>query len=226
MQIRLIRATSSFVAFLLAIVFLMGNAALAEESLRISRPQRTGAPAASPEATAKQRTPLPHVSSTTCCESTFQSVVDIEAGRLKDPLPPEGLFARWFSEFVSQPNRLPVVYFPSISVGAPSFSGSAFMAAGKPLKSEMPCCDQSKQELALLLTSSLPPDGLYARWRAEFVNPTMCPILLCHGSCAGSTMSCKNIKTMIDSLLDAYIPEEPPIEAVLNFRCCAGFTED
>jgi hypothetical protein len=76
------------------------------------------------------------------------------------------------------------------------------------------------------LSSSLPPDGLFARWRAEYVNPTLCPIRLCHGSCARSSMSCKFIKPILDSLLDAYIPEEQPVQALLNFRCCAGFTED
>jgi len=81
-----------------------------------------------------------------------------------------------------------------------------------------------EENIALL--SALPAEGLFARWRNEFVNPTMCPVRLCHGSCAKTQMGCKNIKTMIDSLLDAYIPEEQPIQAVLNFRCCAGFTDD
>jgi Fe-S cluster biogenesis protein NfuA len=76
------------------------------------------------------------------------------------------------------------------------------------------------------LTSSLPEGGLFARWRTEFINPTVCPIRLCHGSCKRSSMSCRSVKTKIDSLLDAYIPEEEPVEALLNFRCCAGFTDD
>lgn len=167
MQIRVIRTTSTFVVFLLAILFLAGNAALAEQSLRIARPvsggatgttKTTGAAASSTEPSTKK--PVPSEVSKPCCGST--------------------------------------------ACGAD-------------------CTDLPQVKS---LSSSLPADGLFARWRAEFVNPTMCPILLCHGSCAGSSMSCKNIKTMIDSLLDAYIPEDPPLKAVLNFRCCAGFTDE
>jgi hypothetical protein len=89
-----------------------------------------------------------------------------------------------------------------------------------------PVCTDKELEENISLVSALPAEGLFARWRNEFVNPTMCPIRLCHGSCARTSMGCKNIKTMIDSLLDAYIPEEQPIQAVLNFRCCAGFSDD
>lgn len=89
-----------------------------------------------------------------------------------------------------------------------------------------PVCADKDLQMYIPLSSALPAEGLYTRWRNEFVNPTMCPIRLCHGTCAKTQMGCKNIKTMIDSLLDAYIPEEQPIQAVLNFRCCAGFTDE
>jgi hypothetical protein len=121
------------------------------------------------------------------------------------------------------------------STGTTGTTGTTATSTEQPATSQVskPCCGSTAcgadcTDLPQIkgLSSSLPADGLFARWRAEFVNPTMCPILLCHGSCAGSSMSCKNIKTMIDSLLDAYIPEEPPVQAILNFRCCAGFTED
>lgn len=88
------------------------------------------------------------------------------------------------------------------------------------------CCSQQNSEEDDLLSCALPQEGLFARWQAEFINPTLCPVRLCHGSCAKSQMSCKFIKPMLDSLLDAFIPEEPPPVTVLNFRCCAGFTED
>ncbi len=182
MQIRVIRATLSFVVFLLAILTLAGNAALADESFRISRPKLTEPADATVEMTAKTQVERP---------------ADTPVAKPADTP-------------VEKPAEKPVS-------GGVSSTCCGSTACG------VDCSDipQTKS-----LSSSLPPDGLYARWRAEFVNPTMCPILLCHGSCAGSTMSCKNIKTMIDSLLDAYIPEDPPLEAVLNFRCCAGFTED
>lgn|GEM_PF-4443740 len=106
------------------------------------------------------------------------------------------------------------------AVSPPPKNSSADSCCGS-----IPCSDPSVAE-DTLLTNSLPAEGLYNRWRNEFVNPTMCPIRLCHGSCARTSMGCKNIKTMIDSLLDAYIPEEQPIQAVLNFRCCAGFSDD
>ncbi len=182
MQIRVIRATLSFVVFLLAILILTGNAALAEESLRISRPKLTEPAAATVEMTA-------------------ESHAEKQA---------EKPIAKPADKSVAKPAEKPVS-------GGVSSTCCGSAACG------VDCSDIPQTSS---LSSSLPPDGLYARWRAEFVNPTMCPILLCHGSCAGSTMSCKNIKTMIDSLLDAYIPEDPPLEAVLNFRCCAGFTED
>ncbi len=143
MQIRVIRATLSFVVFLLAILFFAGNAALADQSLRIARPK---------------------------------------------------------AESTTSPLTAPVAVAPNS------------------------CCTDAAKSAAL--SSSLPADGLYARWQAEFTNPTLCPVRLCHGSCARSTMSCKFIKPILDSLLDAYIPEEQPVEALLNFRCCAGFTED
>jgi hypothetical protein len=177
-QIRVIRATLSFVVFLLAILILAGNAALAQESLRISRPKLTEPAAATVEMTTKTQVEKP----------------------ADKPV----------AKSAERPSEKPVS-------GGVSSTCCGSTACG------VDCSDLPPTKS---LSSSLPPDGLYARWRAEFVNPTMCPILLCHGSCAGSTMSCKNIKTMIDSLLDAYIPEDPPLEAVLNFRCCAGFTED
>lgn len=174
MQIRVIRTTISFVVFLFAILILAGNAALAEESLRISRPKLTEPAAAT-------------------VETSAESHAEKQAEK---------------------------------PIANPSVKHVEKPASGTCCGSTACGVDCSDIPHTKSLSSSLPPDGLYARWRAEFVNPTMCPILLCHGSCAGSTMSCKNIKTMIDSLLDAYIPEDPPLEAVLNFRCCAGFTED
>lgn len=158
---RLIRATFNFAVFLLAFCTVAGSAAWAEQSLRISRPQRTAPVAAPSESAAVEKVPAGStqasaVTGDSCCES------------------PAG-------------------------VDAPE---------------------------AAFLTNSLPSEGLFARWRNEFVNPTMCPVRLCHGTCAKTSMGCKNIKTMIDSLLDAYIPEEQPIQAVLNFRCCAGFTDE
>lgn len=179
MQIRVIRTTPSFVVFLLAILLLTGNAALADQSLRIARPGTAGMP-----------------STTGTTGTTGATGATATAGTTAPQ--------------TEQPSRKPV----SAEVSKPCCGSTACGAD---------CTDLPEIKS---LSSSLPPGGLFARWRAEFVNPTMCPILLCHGSCAGSSMSCKNIKTMIDSLLDAYIPEEPPVQAVLNFRCCAGFTED
>lgn len=77
------------------------------------------------------------------------------------------------------------------------------------------------------LSSSLPASGLFAHWRTQFSNPTVCPIRLCHGSCAKTDMSCKSTAPMLQILLDAFLPDDD-IEQVpiLNFRCCAGFTED
>lgn len=131
---------------------------------------------------------------------------------------------------IARPRRYVPVAAPAESTGSqkapadvsPAGRG-ADVAAGDSCCGAESCGDSSK---VALLTSALPSEGLFIRWRNEFVNPTMCPIRLCHGSCAKTSMGCKNIKTMIDSLLDAYIPEEQPIQAVLNFRCCAGFTDE
>jgi len=101
-------------------------------------------------------------------------------------------------------------------------------AAQRPVKA-MDCggsCCKGAAQLLEGINCPLPPPGLFEQWRAEFVNPTLCPILMCHGSCRRSQMSCKFIKPLLDSLLDAYVPEEPPPLTVVNFRCCAGFTDE
>ncbi len=77
------------------------------------------------------------------------------------------------------------------------------------------------------LTSSLPPSGLFAHWKKEFSNPTVCPVRLCHGSCSKTDMSCKSNAPMLQILLDAFLPEEhSDAVPILNFRCCAGFSDD
>ncbi|MBA3856226.1 MAG: hypothetical protein C0507_04890 [Cyanobacteria bacterium PR.3.49] len=158
MQIRVIRATSSLVAFLAAFFMVAVNDSHAQDSFRIERPSRPQAPAA-----------------TGTTQSETQSQAQSETQNNSD--------------------------------------------------CRSPCCSPSA-ESGSALTSSLPAEGLFARWRTEFINPTVCPVRLCHGSCKRSSISCRIVKTKIDSLLDAYIPEEVPVEALLNFRCCAGFTED
>lgn len=85
---------------------------------------------------------------------------------------------------------------------------------------------QLPDEEALQLTSSLPPSGLFAHWRKEFSNPTVCPIRLCHGSCSKTDMSCKSNAPMLQILLDAFLPEDDSDAVpILNFRCCAGFSD-
>lgn len=120
----------------------------------------------------------------------------------------------------------PALNSDTAAASAPSASvpSSSVSPAGSP-ECQSLCCSPGREQDAGL-TSTLPPEGLYTRWRAEFINPTVCPVRLCHGSCKHSSVSCKTVKTRIDSLLDAYIPEEVPVEALLNFRCCAGFTDD
>jgi len=128
--------------------------------------------------------------------------------------------------------QVPAAQSPASQVSAPqSQSPEIVTGQSAPVSSlsqssdcQNPCC--SLNAPSFVLSSPLPSEGLYARWRAEFINPTTCPVRLCHGSCKRSSVSCRSIKTKIDSLLDAYIPEEVPVEALLNFRCCAGFTED
>lgn len=120
---------------------------------------------------------------------------------------------------IARPQRAEPAAVPEAKSATDACCGSS--ACGSPI-----CGDKDAPVYVVPLSSSLPAEGLYARWRNEFVNPTTCPIRLCHGSCAGSQMGCKSVKTMIDSLLDAYIPEEPSVQAVLNFRCCAGFTDE
>ncbi|HNB24810.1 MAG TPA: hypothetical protein PKZ32_20480 [Candidatus Melainabacteria bacterium] len=127
-----------------------------------------------------------------------------------------------------QRNASPV-QAPSTDRAASSETVDSQSVEEKKMEAGGSCCGSSDGPTpseSVSLSSALPPEGLYTHWRNEFVNPTMCPVRLCHGSCAKTSLGCKNIKTMIDSLLDAYIPEEQPIEAVLNFRCCAGFSDD
>ncbi|MBC7998185.1 MAG: hypothetical protein IAF58_09595 [Leptolyngbya sp.] len=86
---------------------------------------------------------------------------------------------------------------------------------------------QSPEDDAPQLTSSLPPSGLFAHWKKEFSNPTVCPIRLCHGSCSKTDMSCKSNAPMLQILLDAFLPEDnSDALPILNFRCCAGFSDD
>jgi hypothetical protein len=172
---------------LLGFCTLAATAALADESLRIARPQRGEGPERSERSGTSER----------------------PERRL-----PAG------SEAVNNSEASGASAATSASKSPPPKNSSADSCCGS-----SPCSEPSAAEDSLL-TNSLPAEGLYTRWRNEFVNPTMCPIRLCHGSCARTSMGCKNIKTMIDSLLDAYIPEEQPIQAVLNFRCCAGFSDD
>ena len=175
MQIRVNRATSSLVAFLVAFFALAANVCHAQDSFRIERPNRSQAAA-----------PL-------------AKTQNAEAPPAQAP--------------------------PAKTPPAQAAPVSASPADARDSECQSPCCSPSGVPTAGL-TSALPAEGLYARWQAEFINPTVCPVRLCHGSCKRSSVSCKTVKTKIDSLLDAYIPEEVPVEALLNFRCCAGFTDD
>lgn len=60
------------------------------------------------------------------------------------------------------------------------------------------CCAgdvQSRQDVNKVFTlpDSWRPEGLFARWRNRFAYPTVCPVMMCHGSCDEGPSRCQTV---------------------------------
>ncbi|HEY9785862.1 MAG TPA: hypothetical protein V6D17_10705 [Candidatus Obscuribacterales bacterium] len=65
------------------------------------------------------------------------------------------------------------------------------------------------QPLSSGLRAGFPAEGLFMRWRKNYVNPTLCRMFGCNGSCASLGMGC----TMNPRALDVFFDECCNLEA-------------